>query len=689
MTIVMTCQHCNAQMRLEDQYAGKKIRCPKCQEVLTAPSNRSAQASPRSSRQSQPVSKPKATASKSEASQDHEYEYQYDYPSPGEGARRTSRGASDSRRSAPSSGGLSQGLLIGLGAGGLLLACGGCVIAWWLVMRPGSSDDSLSGNLAANQPATSSPAAPVVGGPGTGGSIAQSGTGIPGGTSPAVPDPQNSIASSGNGSSSVARPDVSNPGRPGLNGAPGTATYGKVEPGTSPPGTLPPGSLPPGVGLPTTPPPGVPSGIPADSTASSSPATPTTPSSSPATPASGTPSAGTPTPTPVAGMLAASESELSLSDLFARVKPAVVRVNVAASGGTSQGSGFVVDPSGIVVTNYHVISGGNRAWIEFFDNERVEIDGVLYLNHQKDLALLKIDPAKTKRQLVGIPVAKQLPAQGVTVAAIGAPLGLDMSISEGIVSAVRTADELKSAIGLSGHDGTWVQTTAAISPGNSGGPLLNRFGEVLAINTMTFAAPGAQSLNFGISCADIQQGVTEQKGTAVALSPLLAPERDMRNNIDPTAQDDLIDVSGTEEGKRLLAEVRKVQVAIVASSAADPNRVVTGAVREELNNVMKRLKIEESLISNDVSVLFVAIRLDPSGDKRSVFITAHIFTEDKSTGLPRALKLWERTGNAGTVTVQSLLTGRLSTNFNNDLRGFFGKLREDVQNARKALEPPK
>ncbi len=88
--------------------------------------------------------------------------------------------------------------------------------------------------------------------------------------------------------------------------------------------------------------------------------------------------------------------------------------------GSGQGSGFVVDPSGIIVTNYHVVAGGNRAWVEFFDNERVEIEGVLYLNNKKDLALLKIDPAKTKRQLVGIPLAKELRLRE-SRCAIGAP----------------------------------------------------------------------------------------------------------------------------------------------------------------------------------------------------------------------------------------------------------------------------
>ena len=227
------------------------------------------------------------------------------------------------------------------------------------------------------------------------------------------------------------------------------------------------------------------------------------------------------------GFLTPSSTELPIPELFARVKPAVVRVNVSSLGGVGHGSGFFLNTSGIVVTNYHVIAGGTRAWIEFSDNERVEIDGVLYMNHQKDIAVLKFDPSRCNQQLLAIPLAQNMPAQGTECVAIGAPLGLDMSITQGVVSAIRTSKALEEEIHLMGHAGTWIQTDAEISPGNSGGPFLNRKGEVLGINTMTYKERNAQALNFAMSCDDIRQGLSELEEVPIVLSPLIAPPRDM------------------------------------------------------------------------------------------------------------------------------------------------------------------
>ena len=437
-------------------------------------------------------------------------------------------------------------------------------------------------------------------------------------------------------------------------------------------------------------------GLPANSSApkpdpSPSPSQPAAPSV--ATAASGTseaPAMSSPTPAVgsapsvgEAGFLEPSPTDMPIDALFAKVKPAVVRVNVSTLSGNGHGSGFVLNTSGIVVTNYHVIAGGTRAWIEFFDDERIEIDGVLFLNHEKDIAILKFDPAKTTRKLVAIPLAVNLPVQGTECVAIGAPLGLDMSITQGVVSATRTSKDLQREIQLMGHDGTWVQTDAEISPGNSGGPLLNRRGEVLGINTMTYTANNAQALNFAMSCTDIRQGLSELKETPVVLSPLVAPPRDIEGNVDPERQDNILDAQGTADGRKRLAALKKVRLEVVASRASDPYQVVSGTVRNEVQSSLEKLKIEESLISNDIAVMLVAVRLDGAGEKVTVYVTAHIIVVDESTGGQQAIKLWERTGNAGTTTVRAILSGKISTTLKKDIKEFFSKLRDDVAEARK------
>jgi S1-C subfamily serine protease len=423
----------------------------------------------------------------------------------------------------------------------------------------------------------------------------------------------------------------------------------------------------------------------------------------PATPAPATVVEVTPSPAPEptptnapgsapapseSGFLTPATTDLPIADLFARVKPAVVRVNVSSLGGVGHGSGFVLNTSGIVVTNYHVIAGGTRAWIEFFDDERVEIEGVLYMNHKKDIAVLKFDPTKTKRQLVAIPLANMMPAQGIECVAIGAPLGLDMTITQGVVSAIRTSTDLAAEIQLLGHDGTWIQTDAEISPGNSGGPLLNRRGEVLGINTLSYRENNAQALNFAMSCQDIRQGLSELSATPIVLSPLVAPPRDIEGNVDMERQGDVLDMQGTPEGKKRLAALQKVKLGFIASRASDPYQIVSGTARAEIDSVLEKLKIEESLITNDIAVLLVAIRLENAGEKISIYITAHIIVVDESTGGQQAVKLWERTGRAGSTTIQALLNGKVSTTLKRDIKEFFSKLRDDVLEARKSIAQP-
>lgn len=216
-------------------------------------------------------------------------------------------------------------------------------------------------------------------------------------------------------------------------------------------------------------------------------------------------------------------SPLSLADLIERVEASVVRIDVATADGLGNGSGFVIDEAGIVVTNYHVIAGGDRGWCLFRNGDRIPIDGYLFLDYRRDIAVLKIDPAAASEALIPLPLGDGEPRKGEAVVAFGAPPGLNFTPSEGIVSSVRSADELQQAIDLRDHAGTWIQTTAPNSPGNSGGPLVNDRGEVVAINTL--ARNVGQNLNFGIAATDIAVALSQLEETAIGMHPVVAPER--------------------------------------------------------------------------------------------------------------------------------------------------------------------
>lgn len=636
MPIVVTCESCSAQLRLDDQHAGKKIRCPKCQNVVAVPAAKQVEPPPSRRVITVQASDPPARSITQPATRT---ETRSAVPPR---SRLTNSTVRSHRYTKPETGllkiiaGAALGVLV-IGGGGFFLVdrltgnnpptakMAQSDIAADEISSDRSGQESTGLDNASNKPASSS--SPTV---------------------PAAEPPINTFAAAG------SAPVLTSP----------TITNAGLVAGDTIPSAISPA------------PPDVPA-------AAAEMTPPTTASAALSEPAKTFPPAAS-----EAGFLTPSSTDLPIADLFARVKPAVVRVNVASLGGVGHGSGFVVDKSGIVVTNYHVIAGGTRAWIEFYDDERIEIDGVLYMNHEKDIAILKFDPSKTTRPLLAIPLARSIPLQGTDCVAIGAPLGLDMSITQGIVSAIRTSRDLEAEIQLKGHDGTWIQTDAEISPGNSGGPLLNRKGEVLGINTMSYTENNAQALNFAMSCTDILVGLSELEEKPIVLSPLVAPPRDIEGKIDEERQGDVLDMQGTADGKKRLAALQKVKIAFLPSRGSDPYNIVSGAVRDELDTVLEKLKIEESLITNDIAVLLVAVKLEGVGDKKNVYVTAHIIAVDESTGGQQALKLWERTGKAGSTTTQALRLGKLPNTLKKDVKEFFSRLRDDVLEARKSVAPP-
>ncbi len=194
----------------------------------------------------------------------------------------------------------------------------------------------------------------------------------------------------------------------------------------------------------------------------------------------------------------------TIADLTEKAEKSVVRINVSTGEGDGLGSGFVVDSAGIIVTNCHVMAGARTAEVIFADNRRVSVDGAYLLDPARDIAIIRI----SANGIPSVAVSPQLPRKGEAVIAIGAPLGFDFTVTRGIVSAIRTAEQLKE-MGLDDHAGTWIQTDVAISQGNSGGPIFNESGEVIAMTTM-FVNRG-QNLNFGISCVDITAAIAQAK----------------------------------------------------------------------------------------------------------------------------------------------------------------------------------
>ena len=186
----------------------------------------------------------------------------------------------------------------------------------------------------------------------------------------------------------------------------------------------------------------------------------------------------------------ASDSELSLPDLFTRVEKSVVQIT--DSDETDQfdsrlGSGFVYDNNGHIITNDHVVNGGGRVDVTFLDGT-VYRASLIGSDPFTDLAVLYVEEVPPEK-LVPLPLADSSAIRvGEQVAAIGNPFGLSGSMSAGIISGLGRLIPAQEAGDFSIPD--VIQTDAPINPGNSGGPLLNMRGEVIGINSAIYSTTG-------------------------------------------------------------------------------------------------------------------------------------------------------------------------------------------------------
>ena len=159
-----------------------------------------------------------------------------------------------------------------------------------------------------------------------------------------------------------------------------------------------------------------------------------------------------------------------------------------------QGTGFIISNDGFIVTNAHVLSGARKVYILDYKQNKYSTELIGY-NATFDIALLKISGNYTSLEL-GNSKDVQI---GEKVIAIGNPLGLQFSVSEGIVSAVDRAGE--------NNINAYIQTDAALNPGNSGGPLINKEGEVIGINN--FKVGGGENLGFALESNYIKEVVNQ------------------------------------------------------------------------------------------------------------------------------------------------------------------------------------
>ena len=169
----------------------------------------------------------------------------------------------------------------------------------------------------------------------------------------------------------------------------------------------------------------------------------------------------------------------------------------------AQGSGFLISNDGMILTNYHVIAEGSSAVVKLPDGTLYVVDGVLASDKVRDVAVIKVHGSNFRTLTLGNSDQLQV---GEEVVAIGNPLSLESTVSNGILSGIRTVEE---------EGGKFLQVTTPISPGSSGGPLFNMAGEVIGITTMYLK--GGENLNFAIPINDAKRLFSNQSAKLQSL----------------------------------------------------------------------------------------------------------------------------------------------------------------------------
>lgn len=193
-----------------------------------------------------------------------------------------------------------------------------------------------------------------------------------------------------------------------------------------------------------------------------------------------------------------------------RVLPGVAQIETP----TSKGTGFLIDKSGLMLTNRHVVGRFSQATVKFTDGRQLKAN-VVGRTADLDVALLQLEDVGSSSKEPALPLCVRKPATvGEDIIVVGNPLGLQSTTTRGIVSGIRNEN---------GY--TTIQIDAPVNPGNSGGPVVNYNGEVLGVVTSKYVAVGIEGIGFAISVASALEslGVAYKDATApvVGAKPVL------------------------------------------------------------------------------------------------------------------------------------------------------------------------
>ena len=300
---------------------------------------------------------------------------------------------------------------------------------------------------------------------------------------------------------------------------------------------------------------------------------------------------------------AATGDGLTVAEIYARTSASVVEITTSATrqtpfGGTdqaqSQGSGFVYDDEGHVITNQHVVAGATAATVTFANGRSYDAT-VVGTDPSTDLAVLKVDAPASALAPLALADSDEVQV-GEGVVAIGSPFGLEQTVTTGIVSALDRRITAPNDFAIDGA----IQTDAAINHGNSGGPLLDLDGRVIGVNSQIESQSGG---NDGV-------GFAVPSNTVKRIADALIADGEVEHAYLGVSTDDVANGGGAR-----IADVRSGTPA--ARAGLEPGDVVTAVGGDEVGSADELRRLIDARKPGDE----VELTLERDGETETVQVT--------------------------------------------------------------------
>ncbi|HEX3658928.1 MAG TPA: trypsin-like peptidase domain-containing protein [Pirellulales bacterium] len=281
------------------------------------------------------------------------------------------------------------------------------------------------------------------------------------------------------------------------------------------------------------------------------------------------------------------------------------------------GSGFLVDGE-TIATNAHVIDGARKVTVQFRDGSSCTSDGWRAFNRSVDLAIIAVD--RPPLSAATLELADSVQEKGEDVVAIGAPLDLKWTLTKGAVSGIRTGDEVNTfarqnkAVTNFDPSSSWVQHTAEIDHGSSGGPLIDSLGRVIGVNTLCFPGEVGSPVRFASASENLRELMRTMSASPRDYSELPSPRmrRVPAAQLDPRDSPEAIRIANImsslmDQRKELLSEEKRLLKQIAALVAKREN--LRGGIRQQYTTTIgqtesyldsqrtKRANIEQTIRS--------------------------------------------------------------------------------------------